>query len=65
MIDMRLRKVALLPPAEATAEIGLMVTEKMEAAVHSATILMFGGTASEVVSHYRVQVANNAERLSR
>ena len=42
VIDMRVRKVATLAPADAHAEIILMVTEKVAAAVETAVILMSG-----------------------
>ena len=64
VIDMRVRKVTRLPPADARVEINLMVTEKMAAAVETAMILMSGGTTAAVVSHYREKVAANALRLS-
>ena len=64
VIDMRLRKVARSSPAEAQAEMHLMVTEKMAAAIEAAAILMSGGSTSAVLSHYRDEVAANAVRLS-
>lgn len=41
-----------------------MVTEKIAAAVEAAVILMSGGTAAAIFSHYRDRVAANALRLS-
>ena len=64
VIDMRVRKVATLPPALAQAEISLMVTEKMAAAVETIMIIISGGTAAAVFSHYRDKVAANALRLA-
>ena len=64
VIDMRLRKVARSSPAEAHAEVSLMVTEKMAAAIKASVILMTGGTTAAVFSHYRDEVAANAVRLS-
>ena len=64
VIDMRLRKVARSSPAEAHAEMNLMITEKMAAGVEASVILMSGGTTAAVFSHYREKVAANAARLS-
>jgi hypothetical protein len=65
VIDMRVRKVTRLPPADARAEINLMVTEKMAAAIETAVIMMAGGTTAAVFSNYRDKVAANALRLTR
>ena len=64
VIDMRLRKVVRSSPAEAHAEMTLMITEKMAAAMEASMILMSGGTTAAVFSHYREEVAANALRLS-
>ena len=64
VIDIRMRKVAMASPTEAFVELGLMVTEKVAASMHTATLLMFGGSAADVVKHYRTEVAANATRLA-
>ena len=64
VIDMRLQRVANSAPAEAHEEINLMVSEKIIAAMEASVILMSGGTAAAVFSHYRDEVAANAARLS-
>jgi hypothetical protein len=63
VIDSRLRKLAYGGPG-AFPEALLMISEKVEAAFETATILMTGGNADRVIDHYRKHVAANAERLS-
>jgi hypothetical protein len=63
VIDVRLRKIAK-GGAESAAETRLMFSEKVDAAFEASSILLAGGQPSQVVDHYRKQVAANAARLT-
>lgn len=63
VIGLRLMKIAG-GGADATREVGLMLSEKIDAAVEAGMSLIWGGTTAAVVDRYREHVAANAARLS-
>ena len=64
VIEIRLRKIAG-GGVNAAEETRLMVTEKIDAAIEAASMLMSGRNSAEVINFYREHVAANAVRLSR
>ncbi|MGJ5180926.1 hypothetical protein ACQR16_23175 [Bradyrhizobium oligotrophicum] len=62
VINYRLAKMARGGPS-AAAEAKMMIGEKIDAALTAASILFGGGNSGQVISFYRVQVAENACRL--
>jgi hypothetical protein len=64
VIGLRLAAIAIGGPA-AELETRLMVTEKMNAALQAADMLVQGASARSVISFYRSRVQANARRLTR
>jgi len=61
-----LRTIRLMFGGEdAAREVSLMVGEKFDAAFQTTTDLFNGVTGSEIIEGYRLQVAANADRLSK
>ncbi|WP_298955231.1 hypothetical protein [uncultured Methylobacterium sp.] len=63
VIGMRLAKVAWGGEA-GRAEAQRMVSEKVDAAIEAADMLLSGGSPDAVIARYREHVRANAERLS-
>ena len=63
VIDLRLWKIAR-GGAEATAESGLMVSEKVNALFEAGSLMIAGGNPAQVIEMYRRHVAANAARLA-
>jgi hypothetical protein len=63
VIDIRLRSIAA-GKVDAVAETGLMVSEKVQAAVEAGSMLMCGRQTADVIDFYRKHVAANVARLS-
>ena len=62
---MRLRTMKIaFGGSDAVAEIHLMITEKIGAAVEALSSMMLGGTPMSVIERYREHVAANAFRLA-
>ena len=64
VIGLRLMKLAF-GGSEAGHEAGLMVIEKIAAAVEASETLLRGGTVASVVDRYREHVGANAVRLGK
>jgi ABC-type taurine transport system ATPase subunit len=62
VIEMRLRLIAA--GKSTSAEMFLMVNEKIEALAQARTILIRGGNSGQVIDNYRKIVAANVQRLS-
>ena len=62
VIDQRLCKIAK-GGAEGAAESHLMVQEKIEALFQAGSVLLAGGSSSQIIDMYRKHVAANALRL--
>ena len=62
VIDLRLRRIAT-GRVDASSETGLMVSEKVDAAVEAGSMLMNGGRPADVIDFYRKSVAANMARL--
>lgn len=63
VMRLRMMKIAF-GGGEAFAEVHLMMTEKIGAAVEALSSMMFGGTPTSVIERYREHVAANACRLT-
>ena len=63
VIDIRLRSIAT-GKVNAQEETRLMVSEKLDAAIEAASMLMQGRNPAEVIDFYRTHVAANATRLA-
>lgn len=55
----------LLGGGKARREAELMVSEKIEAAIHASGQLLAGASGDEIIRRYRRRVAANAKRLGR
>lgn len=64
VIWMRMTGLHCHGPLEAFVEVGLMVSEKVEAASSAVVSLATGGSADDVVTAYRGVVQANLNRLS-
>ena len=63
VIDIRIRSISA-GKVNAVEETGLMVSEKVNAAVEAGAMLMTGKGPGEVIDFYRSSVAANIARLS-
>lgn len=63
VIDIRLRSI-VAGKVNAVEETGLMVSEKVNAAVEAGSMLMSGRQPADVIDFYRKHVAANVARLS-
>lgn len=63
VIDLRLWKIAR-GGTEGAAESHLMVKEKIDALFEAGTVLVGGGSSTEIIDMYRKHVAANALRLA-
>jgi hypothetical protein len=63
VVRLRMMKIISGGP-DATTEIQLMITEKIDASVEAGTSLIFGQSPTAIVTRFREHVANNQRRLS-
>jgi hypothetical protein len=63
VIRLRTIKIAF-GGGDAVAEVHLMMTEKVGAAMEALSSIMLGGTPMSVIERYRERVAANAYRLA-
>jgi hypothetical protein len=63
VVNLRLAKIAR-GGSQAVDEIGLMLSEKVEAMIEAGTALTMGSEPSDIVDRFREHVAANEVRLS-